>query len=398
MERSLNQIIYADLIIFIFNYFFEKNSLFYELISNFNELNFNEKITENMNFSEIFENYQNLTQTSFHIIKNSPDTIELNRKTIIPLCQLKRIETKEELKGEIRGIIELRGGYYLSGTKEADIGIYNSNTLELKTKLKFKSMKITQVNHLSKIRDNKLDLVSNASNLNDIIIISVFQDKNIFFDYKIECQIKAHSGKINKILQLSNNLIVSSSSDGYVIFWELIKKSGDSISLQTISKINLGFNVHVLIECHFTNELICNYVTIDLKRFIIKKEFMMWFPQDELFNCAMCLFNKKYIAYVSLCDGVRIINIETNEEFQAITAKYDYVDAVYTIDDETLCLCTRDLYNIFQPRFSQQYSGNNFKEIGKICYTKTCNCYMNDSEGNFIMGDMGGSLIKYIIK
>lgn len=394
------EISYAELIISSFQYFLEKKSLCYEIISNFYELKFNEKIKEDINFVEIFEDFKNVLKPSFHFIMKSSDTIELNRSIIIPLSQKKRINAKGCLNGEIRGIVELKGGFIFSGTKDGDIGIFDSKELKLKTKLKLTNLGINQINHLCKIKDDKLDLIAIASNLSDIIIISAFneqKDENILFTYKLECKIKSHSDKINRIIQLSNNIIVSSSSDGYIMFWEKLKNN-NGISLQFNSKINLEFNVHNLFECLYTNELICNSTTIDLKTFRVKRDINMWFPQDESFNCAMCLFNKKYLAYVSSCDGVMVIDLENINKTYYITAKYDYVDAVYTIDDETLCVCTRDLYNIFQPRFSQQYKlvGNNFKEIGKICHTGTCNCFMNDSEGNFIMGNMSGELLKYL--
>ena len=402
VERLSNEIKYAELIISSFQYFFDKNSLCYELISNFNELNFNEKISQDINIGDIFQNSKNLLLPSFHIIMKSPDSNELTSSIIIPLCQRKKIESKRELNGEIRGIVELKDGFILAGTKEADIGVFDLKNLHLEYKLEFKNLGITQINQLSKIKDDKLELVAVASNLNDIIIISVFHEgkngENIF-NYKLECQVKSHSDKINRIIQLSNNLIVSSSSDGYVIFWKLIKNN-NSISLESNSKINLEINVHNLIECKYLNELICNSFIIDLKSLTVKKSLEMWFSQDELFNCATCLFNKKYLAYVCSCDGVSVINLENESKTYFISAKYDYVDAVYTIDDETICLCTRDLYNFFQPKYSQQYRliENDFKEIGKICYTGTCNYYMNDSEGNFIMGLMDGTLTKYFVE
>ena len=400
IKRLTNEIKYAGLIISAFLYFFEKKAFCYELISNFNELKFNEKIQENINFSDIFQNYQNLLEPLFHILMKSPDTIEYNRNIIIPICQRKNVKSDEGLNGEIRGIIELKEGFFLAGTKEGDTGIYDSKELKFKSKLDSENLGITRIYQLSKIKDDNLDLIAISSNLSDIIIISVFhKEKNKMFEfyYKLECQIKSHSNRINRIIQLSNNMIVSSSHDEYVIFWEKVKNN-DAISLQCVSKINLEMSVHNLIECQYTNELICNNVTINLKNFTIKRNLDLWY-QDESFNCAMCLFNKKYLAYVSGCDGVGIIDMENISKTYYITAKYDYVDAVYTIDDETLCICTRDLYNIFQPKYSQQYRliENKFREIGKICHTGTCNCFMNDSEGNFIMGNMSGDLIKYIV-
>ena len=400
IKRLKNEIKYAELIISAFQYFCAKKSFCYELISNFHELQFNEKIKESINFLKIFGDFKNILQPSFHFIMKSPDTMELNRAIIIPLSQRKKIVSNVCLNGEIRGIIELKGGYFLGGTKNADIGIYNSKDLQLKAKLKLLNLGIKQINHLSKIKDDNLDLIAVASNLNDIIIISVFheqKDEDIIFDYRIECQIKSHLDNINRIIQLSNNLIVSSSADGYIMFWEK-NKNNNAISLQFNSKINLKINVYNLFECQYTNELICNYITIDLKTFKVKRKLSIWFSQDESFNCAMCLFYKKYLAYVSDCDGVIVIDLDNISKTYYITAKYDYVDAVYTIDDETLCVCTRDLYNIFQPKYSQQYKlvENHFKEIGKICHTGTCNCFMNDSQGNFIMGNMSGDLVKYL--
>ena len=66
-------------------------------------------------------------------------------------------------------------------------------------------------------------------------------------------------------------LIVSSSEDKSIIIWKALKKE-NNIHLQSISKIQVDIDVHVLIEIPFTNELLCNYVLIDLESFAIKRE------------------------------------------------------------------------------------------------------------------------------
>ena len=214
VKRLSNEIKFAEIIISTFQYFYEKNILCYELISNFNEINFNEKIIENMNIREIINDYQNLLGPSFHIIMKSmksTDIKELKNKKIIPLSERKKIISDLSLIDEIRGIIQLSGGYYLAGSKSADIGIFDYKSLEFKGRIKVSEIGITQINQLSKIKDDKFDLCAIASNLSDIIIISIFQtqkDENKIFEYKIECQIKAHSDNINRIIQLSNCIII----------------------------------------------------------------------------------------------------------------------------------------------------------------------------------------------
>ena len=73
------------------------------------------------------------------------------------------------------------------------------------------------------------------------------------------------------------------------------------------------------------------------------------------------------------------------------------MEAVYSIDNETLCLNTQNLNTFLGLRFSQQFKleGNIFVEIGEMTETGTCNYYMNDSENKFVMGDMRGNLLKY---
>ena len=100
---------------------------------------------------------------------------------------------------------------------------------------------------------------------------------------KFECRKKEHKGPINRIIQLSNGLIVSASEDELVIFWQLIKKD-NNIDLQSISKVEMGSDIYILIECPFTNELICNYQTIDLNTFTQKRSFKLYL-QDKTFNC-----------------------------------------------------------------------------------------------------------------
>lgn len=154
------------------------------------------------------------------------------------------IKSKIDLDGEITGIVQLKGAFYLAGSKKNEIGIFDKNELELIGKFSLEN--INEINHLTKIRDENLDLIAICSDLKDIIIISVFQNtkkedvyvkneknENIFsyneeidgkiknnFGYKIECQVSGHIDKVNRLIQLSNNLIASSGKDGNVIILE----------------------------------------------------------------------------------------------------------------------------------------------------------------------------------
>lgn len=138
------------------------------------------------------------------------------------------------------------------------------------------------------------------------------------------------------------------------------------------------------------------YSNYSLNSFTPKRELPLRL-QDKNFNCSVCLFKEKYIASVLDCDVINVLNIENENEYY-ISAKYDYVEAVYSIDNETFCLCTQDLYNIFRGRYSQQYKleEDDFVEVGKITATGICNCYTTDSKKNFIMGDMSGRLTKFL--
>ena len=220
------------------------------------------------------------------------------------------------------------------------------------------------------------------------------------FDYKIECIIKGHSNKVNRVIQLSNNIIASSSVDGNVIFWEKMKNN-NLISLKMMIKVKLDMDIYYLIECPYTKELICNNQTIDLNTYTLKRKLKIYYPSDN-FNCGVCLFKDKFIAsFCDDCESIDIVNIENNDQF-TVEGKYDYVEAVYTMDNESFCLCTQNLRGnpFFRYRFSQQFKFNEkkkkFQEMGEITQTGTCNCYMNDSEGNFVMGDMRGRLIKLL--
>ena len=196
-------------------------------------------------------------------------------------------------------------------------------------------------------------------------------------------------------------MIVSSSEDELVIFWQLIKE-GNTFDIQSITKIKMGMNIYNLIECKYTNELICNNQTINLDSYTIGRKLPIY-PPGQTFNCAVCLFKEKFIAYVSDCDGIYIVNIQTGNDYW-VTAKYDYVEAVYTIDNETFCLCTKNLYDMFGlfggRGLTQQFKLNEdvFVEIGDMIPTGICNCYMTDSKNNFIMGTMSGILNKFYLK
>ena len=401
-ERFSRENKFAEIIISTFSYFLEQKSLCYEIISNFNEIGFNKELKE-IDIKRFFDKENNLLESPFHIIMQSNDIIETKKVKIIPLSNRERIESKISLDSEIRGLIELKGGYYLAGSLDGKLCIFDSAKLELKQNLKING--INKIFHMEKIKDENLDLIAIASDLNEVIIISVFQkpkendikDKEDFiFDYKIECRKEEHTGSINRIIQLSNGLIVSSAKDKLVIFWNLIKKD-DIFDLQSISKIKMDSEIYVLIEYPFNNELICNDKTIDLNSYNFKRELNI-FLQDKNFNCSICLFKEKYLAYVVECDYICVLNLETGKEY-LIYGSFDYVEAVYSMDNETFCLCTQNLESFFRPRFSQHFKleEDNFVEIGKMTYTGTCNCYLIDSKNNFVMGDMGGILSKYLV-
>jgi len=416
----LDEIKYAELIVSVFNYFYQKNLFSYEIILNFNELDFHNNIKYRINIQKIISLSKQSSCPIVHLIMKSPGT-KLKR-SYIPLSEKEMIKSKIDLDGEITGIIQLKGAFYLAGSKKNEIGIFDKN--ELKLIGKFSLENINEITHLTKIRDENLDLIAICSDLKDIIIISVFQNtkiedvcvkneknENIFsyneeiyekiknnFGYKIECQVSGHIDKVNRLIQLSNNLIASSGKDGNVIIWEKMSNN-NLINLQSIIKINLGFDIYFLIECPFTNELICNDQTIDLNTFKIKRELGISIPSNT-FNCGICLFNDKFIASLNNdCEGIDILNIENNKSYY-VCGRYDYVEAVYTIDNKTFCLCTQNLDTFFRARYSQHFRFdekiNKFKEIGEMTHTGTCNSYINDNEGNFVMGDMGGYLVKLL--
>ena len=379
----------------------------YEIISNFNELNFNKSLKE-IDIKSIFDLKYNFLEPAFHIINQSPDVIE-NEKKIIPLCERKKLCGNISLNKQIRGIIELKGGYYLSGSMNGDLGIYDTINLELKQKLRIEG--INHIYHLEKIKDENLDLIAISSDLNEVIIISVFreekekenddkEEKEYIFNYKFEFRKKEKVDKINKIIQLSNGLIVSSSADGFVIFWKSIKNE-TKISLESISKIEMGKDIYVLIEIPFCNGLLCNDILIDLETF--KQRKLDIYLEGKNFNCCVCFFKEKYIAFLDLCFGVAVINIETGKNYY-INGRYDYVDAIYTIDNETVCICTKDLHDIFGLYggigLTQQFklSEDDFVEIGKILSIGTCNYNMTDSENNCVLGNMAGELMKFSLK
>ena len=402
-ERFSKENKYAEIVISTFNYFLNKKALCYEIISNFNELNFN-KVLNDIDIKSFFDSKDNFLEPAFHIINQSPGLTE-NKKKVIPLSERKKICSKISLDKQIRGIIELKGGYYLAGSMDGDIGIYDSINLELKQKLRIDG--ITNIYHLEKIKDENLDLIAISSDLNEIIIISVFQEekendnkeeKNYIFKYKFEFRKEENVDKINKIIQLSNGLIVSSSGNGFVIFWKLIKDK-DRFTLESISKIEMGKNIYVLIEIPFCNGLLCNDILIDLETLNIQRKLNIYLEGKD-FNCCICFFKEKYIAFLDLCFGVAVINIETGNNYY-INGKYDFVDAIYTIDNETICICTKDLHDIFGlyggRGLTQQFklSEDEFVEIGDILSIGTCNYYMTDSKNNCVLGNMAGMLMKF---
>ena len=400
-HRFLRENKFAEIMISTLDYFMNKKSLCYEIIYNFNEIKYNKELNE-INIQSIFDSTNKILEPCFHIINQSLDITEIKHK-IIPLSERNKIISEDSLSSEIRGIIELKDGYYLLGSLDGDIGIYDKTKLELKQKLRIEG--INKIYHLEKIKHKDLDLIAIASDLKEIIIISVSkrekEEKENIFNYKNEFRKQEHTNKINRIIQLSNGLIVSSSEDTFIIIWKIIKNE-NNIHLESISKIQMDMDVHVLIEIPLLNELLCNNVLIDLGSFSIKRKLNIRI-EEKNFNCSVCLFKEKLLAYVDFCDGISVINIETGKGYY-IKGKYDYVDAVYTIDNETFCLCTKDLHDIFGlfggRGLSQQYKldEDEFEEIGRIIVTGVCNCFMTDSENNFIMGTMSGNLLKFTLK
>ena len=174
----------------------------------------------------------------------------------------------------------------------------------------------------------------------------------------------------------------------------------NNISLECISKIEMDIDVFELIEIPSTNELLCNNKLFDLETLCFKRKLNIYL-EGKTFYCSACLFKEKYIGYVSGCDGISVINIETGKKY-FITGRFDYVDAIYSVDNETFCLCTKDLHDIFGilggRGLSQQFKldEDEFVQIGRITITGVCNSNMTDSDNNFIMGNMDGQLLKFI--
>ena len=67
------------------NYFMNKKSLCYEIISNFNEIKYNKELNQ-ININSIFENTNQILEPCFHIINQSDDITEIKNK-IIPLSE-----------------------------------------------------------------------------------------------------------------------------------------------------------------------------------------------------------------------------------------------------------------------------------------------------------------------
>ena len=47
------------------------------------------------------------------------------------MSQKKKIESKISLNGEITGVVQLKGSFYLAGSKNNEIGIFEKNELKL---------------------------------------------------------------------------------------------------------------------------------------------------------------------------------------------------------------------------------------------------------------------------
>ena len=175
-ERFTRENKLGEIIISTFSYFYEKKALCYELISNFNDINFDKEL-KSINVKSIFDTINDLLEPSFHIIMQSPDVLEKKRIKIIPLSHRNKSRSEYELDSEIRGIIELKDGYYLVGSKEGNIGILDSEKLDLIQNFRLNG--IENIFHLEKIKDENSDLIAVASDINEVIIISIFQKDNI---------------------------------------------------------------------------------------------------------------------------------------------------------------------------------------------------------------------------
>ena len=171
----LDEIKYAELIVSVFNYFYQKSIFSYEIILNFNELDFHNSIKNRINIQK-FISLSNLSSSSIiHLIMKSPGT-EVKR-SIIPLSEKKMIKSKIFLDGAITGITQLKGSFYLAGSKKNEIGIFDKKELKLVGKFSLENIK--EITHLTKIRDENLDLIAICSDLKDIIIISILQNSKI---------------------------------------------------------------------------------------------------------------------------------------------------------------------------------------------------------------------------
>ena len=80
------------------------------------------------------------------------------KRSVIPMSEKEMIQSKISLNDVIIGVVQLKKGFYLAGSKKNELGIFEKN--ELKLIGKFNLENINEINHLAKIRDEKLDLIA----------------------------------------------------------------------------------------------------------------------------------------------------------------------------------------------------------------------------------------------
>jgi hypothetical protein len=90
----LDEIKYAELIVSVFNYFYQKNIFSYEIILNFNELDFYSNIKYGISIKKFISLSKQSSSSIVHLIMKSPGTKV--KRSIIPMSEKKLIQSKNK--------------------------------------------------------------------------------------------------------------------------------------------------------------------------------------------------------------------------------------------------------------------------------------------------------------
>ena len=243
------------------------------------------------------------------------------------LSTLQRYQMINEHSGKINCLIELSKGDFISCSDDKTIKIFDSSHY-YQNKLTI-SPHLDIITYLLKISDN---YILSSSFDKSIKLIQISENNNYFIKQKITF----HNGKINKLIMLKNNKIVSCGSDSLIIIYQY-NQSENNINLdKKIICKNLGIDNIIEFEknnCLYAFSESSNSIEIynlDNLELVNKIDNINYIGGNK----GGVLYKNEYLIFC-IINGFSILNLNSNQIEKKIENNYSF-NCISLIRDEFL--------------------------------------------------------------